>query len=72
MHEQHLGALALDDDVELDIVDPHPVAVDCHVAFGRDQITALIQRLTDGSVEAIPSKQPNEQLQRSRSLTRKR
>jgi len=32
MHEQHGWALALGDDVELDIVDPHPAVVDCHVA----------------------------------------
>jgi hypothetical protein len=29
VHEQHLGAFAQDDNVELDIVDPHPAAVDC-------------------------------------------
>ena len=49
VHEQHVGALALDDDVELDIVHPHPAAVDCHVGSGRDQITVLIRRLTGDS-----------------------
>ena len=28
VHEQHLGAFAQDDNVELDIVDPHPAAID--------------------------------------------
>jgi hypothetical protein len=29
VHEQHVGALAFGDDVELDTIDPHPAAVDC-------------------------------------------
>ena len=41
MHEQHGGALALGDDVELDIVDPDPAVVDCHVAFSRDHNRAV-------------------------------
>jgi len=40
VHEQHVRALALDDDVERDIVDPHPAVVDCHVASGRDNVSA--------------------------------
>jgi hypothetical protein len=39
VHEQHVGALALDNYVELDIVHPHPEAADCHVVSGRNQIT---------------------------------
>jgi len=40
VHEQHVRAVALDDDVERDIVDPHPAVVDCHVASGRDKVSA--------------------------------
>ena len=41
VHEQHVRALALGDDVELDIVDPDPAVVDCHVASSRDHNRAV-------------------------------
>jgi hypothetical protein len=41
MHEQHGRALTLDDDVELDIVDPDPAVVDCHAASRRDHNRAV-------------------------------
>jgi len=30
VHEQHIEALALDEDVELNVIEPHQAAVDCH------------------------------------------
>ena len=41
VHEQNVRALALGDDVELDIVDPDPAIIDCHVASSRDHNRAV-------------------------------